>query len=444
MGISSDSVVHDRAALARRVTHVLSHYRQPALVEQYIEGREIYVSMLGRPERARAADLPVLRDRLLAHAGRSAAHRVLRGQVGRGLGRVHRHEARPLREPHAGARRRASRPVALARVRGDGGARLRAHRHPPPDDGADAGTPYVIDVNPNCDLSDERGRLREGRARPRAWDMMRSFAHRRARPRKAPPCGHDSSAPDRAPRVALSFESSAGASKRATPSPAFRPPRGSCAIDCRGAARVRARGARLPGLCHLFEVEVLAVLKDLDEGRSRAVGRGSRSRLSSSLWARAARAVARRVPLRRRRGPRLGEVSVVDTSPRATRRRRRSTKTRSPSRCARGSSRRACSRPSTRASRAEPRRGCASRVVTEGAEVADKGVARARVHLRIESRPSRRAGRASRNGSTARESNRTRRATREGQNRRRTPAATRTRPVARAWQRSSCASRATC
>src|SRR5450432_4388384 len=52
VGIHSESVVHDRAALARRVTHVLSHYRQPALVERYIEGREIYVSMLGRPPQA--------------------------------------------------------------------------------------------------------------------------------------------------------------------------------------------------------------------------------------------------------------------------------------------------------------------------------------------------------------------------------------------------------
>src|SRR5437763_11414376 len=45
VGISSASVVHDPGALAERVRHVLRHYRQPALVEQYIDGREIYVSL---------------------------------------------------------------------------------------------------------------------------------------------------------------------------------------------------------------------------------------------------------------------------------------------------------------------------------------------------------------------------------------------------------------
>ena len=43
VGITLDSVVHDRAALERQVTFILAHYNQPALVERYIEGREIYV-----------------------------------------------------------------------------------------------------------------------------------------------------------------------------------------------------------------------------------------------------------------------------------------------------------------------------------------------------------------------------------------------------------------
>ena len=49
VGITLDSVVHDLAALERQVTFILAHYNQPALVERYIEGREIYVSMLDRP-----------------------------------------------------------------------------------------------------------------------------------------------------------------------------------------------------------------------------------------------------------------------------------------------------------------------------------------------------------------------------------------------------------
>lgn len=49
IGVSADSIVRDAAALRRRVAWVLATYRQPALVEQWIEGREITVGVLGNP-----------------------------------------------------------------------------------------------------------------------------------------------------------------------------------------------------------------------------------------------------------------------------------------------------------------------------------------------------------------------------------------------------------
>ncbi len=53
VGISNDSVVHDRAALGRAVEAVLRTFHQPAIVEQFIAGREIYVPLLGNhPRRA--------------------------------------------------------------------------------------------------------------------------------------------------------------------------------------------------------------------------------------------------------------------------------------------------------------------------------------------------------------------------------------------------------
>jgi D-alanine-D-alanine ligase len=46
-GIEPASVVQDQDALAARVAHVLGEFEMPALVEEYIEGREIHCAILG-------------------------------------------------------------------------------------------------------------------------------------------------------------------------------------------------------------------------------------------------------------------------------------------------------------------------------------------------------------------------------------------------------------
>ncbi len=47
MGVNDRSVVADEAALRRQVAWVLSTYRQPALVEAYLPGREFTVGLVG-------------------------------------------------------------------------------------------------------------------------------------------------------------------------------------------------------------------------------------------------------------------------------------------------------------------------------------------------------------------------------------------------------------
>ncbi|MBI3537177.1 MAG: D-alanine--D-alanine ligase [Chloroflexi bacterium] len=50
MGLSSDSIVDDENALRRRVAFVINTYQQPALVEEFIQGREFTVGVLGNRE----------------------------------------------------------------------------------------------------------------------------------------------------------------------------------------------------------------------------------------------------------------------------------------------------------------------------------------------------------------------------------------------------------
>ena len=56
MGISQASVVHDDATLAERVAFVHDRIKTDAIVEQFIDGRELYVSILGN---TRLTVLPV-------------------------------------------------------------------------------------------------------------------------------------------------------------------------------------------------------------------------------------------------------------------------------------------------------------------------------------------------------------------------------------------------
>ncbi len=157
VGISSASVVHDRAALARRVTHVLSHYRQPALVEQYIEGREIYVSMLGQPQpgvppqifpfyEIDFALMPADRPNIVTFEGKW----VEGSDEFVGTKPVPCANLTP--EIQARITAVAQRAFEAMEVRDYARLDIRLSTK-----GADAGTPYVIDVNPNCDLSDEAG-----------------------------------------------------------------------------------------------------------------------------------------------------------------------------------------------------------------------------------------------------------------------------------------------
>jgi len=50
IGITQDSIVYDSSQLRKKVADVITNYKQPALVEEYIDGREINAALLGNDE----------------------------------------------------------------------------------------------------------------------------------------------------------------------------------------------------------------------------------------------------------------------------------------------------------------------------------------------------------------------------------------------------------
>jgi D-alanine-D-alanine ligase len=65
--------------MMERVEYIQDEFDSPALIEEYIEGREIYAGILGSYERAQV--LPLVELDLVALAGRHSEDRQLRCEV---------------------------------------------------------------------------------------------------------------------------------------------------------------------------------------------------------------------------------------------------------------------------------------------------------------------------------------------------------------------------
>jgi D-alanine-D-alanine ligase len=150
VGIDAGSVVHDFHALSRRVDALLARYSGPVLVEEFIPGREIYVSLVGPgplalpPHEIDFSAMPAECPPIVTYAGKwdPSSPESLGSQPvrARRLGR--------LGPELAAIARRTFLALGLSDY-----ARV--------DFRVDvAGRPFVIDVNPNCDLSTGAGMAR--------------------------------------------------------------------------------------------------------------------------------------------------------------------------------------------------------------------------------------------------------------------------------------------
>jgi D-alanine-D-alanine ligase len=152
VGISRASVVRDPFELARAVDAVGRSLRQPALVEQFVDGREFNVALLGHPT-PRVLPLSEIDFGALP----PGAPRIVSYEAKWTSGSVDDLGTVPVLHPSlptavaARVRRVAADAFRAVGVRDYGRVDVRL---------ASTGVPYVVDVNPNCDLSPQAGMAR--------------------------------------------------------------------------------------------------------------------------------------------------------------------------------------------------------------------------------------------------------------------------------------------
>ena len=106
IGIAQASVVDSDEKLAERVTFIHERIGTAAIAEQYIEGRELYVGVLGN-ERLRV--LPIWELEFGNHGAGRRPHRHREAQARPRIPGAPRHQRRAGKGPLAGTAQRASR-----------------------------------------------------------------------------------------------------------------------------------------------------------------------------------------------------------------------------------------------------------------------------------------------------------------------------------------------
>jgi D-alanine-D-alanine ligase len=150
VGIEAENLVTDRAALVRRARALIAEFRQPVLAERYIAGREVNVTLIGN-----GADLAVLPLHEIDFAAMPAGRPHIVSYAAK-WDETHVDYAGTKPVPLRGLA-----PAVVARIeevaraawqalglRDYGRVDLRVDRD---------GQPWVIDVNPNCDISPDAG-----------------------------------------------------------------------------------------------------------------------------------------------------------------------------------------------------------------------------------------------------------------------------------------------
>jgi D-alanine-D-alanine ligase len=180
IGIGEDALVHDSSALLERVARIHRDLGDSALAEEYIEGRELYVSILGnqQPEALPPVELDFS---AMPPGAPHVAHRAAKFEEGTAAFRGCRSVLAELPdELRARVQDTALRAYRALKVRDYGRVDLRL---------TDAGELYVLEVNANCYL-EQQGELvmaaaAAGYDYPALVERIVALAVERQRPRRA-------------------------------------------------------------------------------------------------------------------------------------------------------------------------------------------------------------------------------------------------------------------
>ncbi len=186
VGITEANLVGSAAALRARAAAMIAEFAQPVLAERYVAGREINVTLLGNGadlamlplHEIDFAAMPAERPHIVSYAAKWDEHHVDYA----GTKPVPLRDASPALA--AAVEAIARRAYLALGLRDYGRVDLRVDA---------AGAPWVIDVNPNCDISPDAGVARSaavaGLAYPALIKRIADTALHRIHARSAPSSG---------------------------------------------------------------------------------------------------------------------------------------------------------------------------------------------------------------------------------------------------------------
>jgi D-alanine-D-alanine ligase len=164
VGISQASIVHDDEHFQERVAFIHANFRQPAIADQYVDGRELYAALLGNGRTTIFPLRELFFEGLPSTEARIASYKVkwdeqyrIRWQIRNGPAAAI--DPPVLRRIHSMCRR-AARALQI-----DGYARLDLRLN-------EAGQPYLIEANPNPFLAVQEDFARSAHAAGVGFDRL--------------------------------------------------------------------------------------------------------------------------------------------------------------------------------------------------------------------------------------------------------------------------------